>query len=335
MKELSFTVDRNLRIRSWSCGIAEFTGRSSRRAVGKRYFDVFPRIIIGELDAVSKAFKEQKTVSFRRYHFPCLYAQISASLKISPVTSGTGRASQAKVMFYPTASCSMAKRLNRSEKFVAIGKVASTLAHGVKNPLNAIKGAVVYLRDRYSHEEQLLEFTKIMEDEISRLKNFIARFLGEATSPGESTSVDVNALVGRIKIFVSLQAYAHNIRCEYALGTVPPLMANPFHIEQALLNIINNALEAMKSEGTLKISTLTEKNREGRFIVIEIMDTGPGMDVKNIEELELDHAEGRGFGLSIAYEMVKYYDGRLEIRGEKGSGTTVRFYLPCGDAAKN
>jgi two-component system nitrogen regulation sensor histidine kinase GlnL len=173
-----------------------------------------------------------------------------------------------------------------------------------------------------------------MEDEISRLENFITQFLGSTASPDEIKSVDINALIGRIKVFVSLQTYAHNITCEYELGKIPPLMANPFHLEQAILNVINNAIEAMKSQGTLTIKTYAEKKPEGQFIVIEVIDTGQGMDVANIKDRELDHTKGRGFGLFIAHEMVKYYSGRLEIRGEKGKGTTVRFYLPCRDTAK-
>jgi two-component system, NtrC family, nitrogen regulation sensor histidine kinase GlnL len=332
MNELSFNVDRNLRITSWEDGIAELTGISSRRAVGKRYFDVIPRIQVGDRDAVSDVLKKQKAVSIRKCRFGCLYAHITASVRISPVKNSKGSGRQATVTLRPATSCSMAKKLNRSQKFAAIGKIASTLAHGVKNPLNAIKGAVVYLRERYSHEEPLLEFTQIMEEEISRLEKFITQFLGSTEMQGEQKSVDINALIDRIKIFVSLQTYAHNIQCEFEVGEVPLLVVNPFYLEQALLNVINNAIEAMKSGGKLGIRTRSEQRPEGEYIVIEITDTGPGMNVESVEDLGLSRTSGRGFGLFIAYEMVKYYNGRLEINGEKDKGTTARFYLPCRNA---
>jgi two-component system nitrogen regulation sensor histidine kinase GlnL len=309
--------------------MAELTGIVSRHAVGKPYFDVVPRILISDRDAVSDVLKKQKALSLRNCKFRCLYAHVSAAVRISPIKNGKGAAPQAKITFRPVSSCSVAKRLDRSERFVAIGKVASTLAHGVKNPLNAIKGAVVYLRERYSHEEPLLEFTQIMEEEISRLEKFITQFLGSTEARTEQRSVDINALIERIKIFVSLQTYAHDIRCEYETGDVPPLFINPFHLEQALLSVINNAIEAMPSGGTLGIRTRSELRTDGRHIVIEITDTGPGLNVSSIEEVGPDHTTGRGFGLFIAYEMVKYYNGRLEICGEKGKGTTARFYLPC------
>lgn len=328
MKELFFNIDKNLRIVLWDDEIAQYTGTSSRRALGKKYFEVFPRIMIDQRDAVSEAFKIKKSVILRSYQFQCPNGHIRASIRLVPWTNGSAGAKYVKVAVRPTSTCDIAKRLERSQKFIEIGKIASTLAHGVKNPLNAIKGAVVYLRERYAHEEQLQEFTQIMETEISKLDNFISRFLGSAASPGEMSVVDINALIGKIKIFISLQTYAHNIHCEYILGKIPTIVANPFHIDQALLSVINNAIEAMKSGGTLTVRTLTEERKEGMFIVIEVKDTGPGMDAEILENQRRDHPHGRGFGLFIAYEMVKYYKGWLEIQGEKGKGTTARFYLP-------
>ncbi len=328
-KEFSFFIDRNLRITSWNDGITELTGISSRRAVGKKYFDVIPKITIGGQDALSRALKNKKAVTLRGCRFQCLYAHVNAVVSIRPVHQKNGAPGQAKVILRPMASCSMTKKLDHLQKFIAIGKTASTLAHGVRNPLNALKGAVVYLRDRYAGEEPLNEFMHIMESEITRLDIFISQFLSSTASVEDRVSVNINNLIDRIKIFVSLQTYAHNINCEYTLGDVPPLIANPFHLEQALLNVINNAIDAMKAGGTLGIRTHAEKSSDGQMIVIEISDTGPGMTVENYENAGSDHTAGRGFGLFIAYEMLKYYNGRLEIHGEKGRGTTARFLLPC------
>lgn len=332
MKDYSFYIDKKLRITAWDEHMSGLTGVSRRRAVGKKYYEVIPKITINNRDAAADAIKKKKTVSLQRCRYQCLYAHSGASFRISPHKNGNGAVQGAKVVVRPTASCSAVRKLNRSHKFIAIGKVASTLAHGVKNPLNAIKGAVVYIRDRYAQEEPLIEFMEIMEAEISRLESFITRFLGTAPQPTGTQSVNINSLIEKIKILLSLQTYAQNIRCEYVLNDIPTMAANPFHIEQALLSVVNNAIEAMKSGGVLTIRTRTEQGGDGDFVVIEITDTGPGMDAKHIEEPVPDETTGRGFGLFIAYEMVKYYGGRLEIHGEKGKGTTATFYLPCNAA---
>ena len=332
MKQLSFNIDRNLRITLWDDGIAQYTGITPRRALGKKYFEVFPRIMIEQRDAVSEVFKKKKALVLKGYRFQCPCGHISALIRLAPWTNGNAGAKCVKLAMRPVAACYMAKRPDESQKFIEIGKIAATLAHGVRNPLNAIKGAVVYLGDRYSHEEPLLEFTHIMEAEISKLESFISQFLSSTASPGEKSLIDINTLIGKIKIFISLQTYAHNIHCVYKLGKIPSIMANPFHIDQALLSVINNAIEAMKSGGTLTVRTMTEKKPGEKFIVIEVSDTGTGMEGGILDDQRAEHPRGRGFGLFIAYEMVKYYKGRLEIHGERGKGTTARFYLPVRGA---
>jgi signal transduction histidine kinase len=106
-------------------------------------------------------------------------------------------------------------------------------------------------------------------------------------------------------------------------------MVNTFQIEQAILNVINNALEAMHSDGQLTVKTRQEKRSGTDFIVIEIGDTGPGMAQNIIDRLSLSPKDsGRGFGLFITREILQYYGGHLEIKSIKGQGSTVLLYLP-------
>jgi two-component system nitrogen regulation sensor histidine kinase GlnL len=330
MNDLSFSTDRKLCIRSWSKGIAEFTGKpSSENIIGKKYYELLPRIYLDDMDALLLAVKRKRTIAFKGYCFTCLYTDIKADVKISPVKSADGRVSRIKVHLRPYATCSVAKKLNQSQRLIDIGKIASTLAHGVRNPLNAIKGAVVYLRGKYVKEETLIEFTKIMEDEISRLENFISSFLSSSVSATELSITDINSLLKKIEVFTSLQIYTRNIRTRYELGNISPILINSFHLEQAVLNVINNAIEAMDSGGQLTIRTLTEEKSGTLFTVIEISDTGPGMVNANFDAAAATKKQaGKGFGLFITQEILKYYGGHAEIEGRKNEGTTVRLYLP-------
>src|SRR5512147_2760019 len=126
MKELSFNIDRNLRIALWDQGIAQYTGTSSRRALGKKYFEVFPRIMIDQRDAVSEVFKKKKALVLKGYRFQCPCGHISASIKLAPCDAGS---TYVKVAVRPVSACFVEKRLDRSQKFIEIGKIASTLAH--------------------------------------------------------------------------------------------------------------------------------------------------------------------------------------------------------------
>jgi two-component system nitrogen regulation sensor histidine kinase GlnL len=329
MKELLFSTDKKLRVCSWEKEIAEFTGRPASRTIGNKYYENFPRILTNDKDAVAKAIETQRAVTLKKYSFPCIAGSFQADIKIKPRKSATASIDLVDVAIYPFSTCEMAKRLQQSQKLIDIGKIASTLAHGVRNPLNAIKGAVVYLSEKYSQEAPLVEFTRIMEDEISRLENFISKFLSSSVSDTEDKETDINSLLKKIEVFISLQIYTRNIRSLFEFGDIPPVVINAFHLEQAVLNVINNAIDAMGEGGQLKIGTSVEE-RDGKiYVVVSIADTGQGMANKRIGELSEDRGNnGKGFGLFITHEILKHYHGHLELDSKMNYGTTIKLFIP-------
>ncbi len=330
MKELSFYTDKKLCISSWDREIAEYTGQSPSKIIGTKYYEKFPRIFIDDKDAIAEAIKKNKAITIKGFSFYCLFGQSKADIKIKPVKPQNGKTDSVKVVIRPHSICTVAKKREHSKKLIDIGKVASTLAHGVRNPLNAIKGAVVYLREKYDKEEPLIEFTRIMEEEISRLENFISKFLSSSVSDTDVSETDINSLLKKIEVFTSLQIYTRNIKSIYELGNVPPIIINTFHLEQAILNVINNAIEAMKDGGHLLIKTYTEEQSGKIFVVIAISDTGPGIGDRKVDDLISDDREnGRGFGLFITYEILKHYGGHVEIDSKKNIGTTIKLFIPC------
>ena len=331
MKSLKFTVDKRLRIRSWSGELEVFTGMPASFALGKKYSDIFPPLRLHDKDAVAETFRRGRTVSLKNSQFRCLSLHRQADIRISPLREGDTVVNRAQIVLHPAKPCEVGRQLIDSQKLIAIGKIAATLGHGVRNPLNAIKGAVVYLRDRYSHEKPLIEFTEILEAEIARLENFISGFLSTTTFDCDVGLIDVNEMIRKIKVFISLQTYSRGIRCEYALAQTSPVRISAFHMEQAVLNIINNSIEAMQNGGTLTIKTFPVEDATPSCAAIEIADTGSGIE----SPAEVDHLpnHGRGFGLFIANEIIKGYGGRLKIRSEPGKGTAVTFLLPVQKAA--
>jgi two-component system nitrogen regulation sensor histidine kinase GlnL len=335
MNELCFSTDHTLRICSWGKEIAEFTGQSEAEIIGNKYFDVFPRIFSENKDALARVIREKKTLTLKKHTFHCPYGGLTADIKIKLVKSPDRKKDLVKVSLRPYSTCTVSQKLRQSKKLIDIGIIASTLAHGVRNPLNAIKGSVVYLREKYAGEDTLIEFTKIMEEEISRLEDFISHFLGSSVLETGARETDLNELLKKIEIFTSLQIYARNIQSCYEFGTVPPIIINSFHLEQAILNVINNAIEAMQDGGQLRIKTSTAE-RSGRcFVVIAISDTGPGISAKQLDALTSENRNnGRGFGFFITYEILKHYGGHIEIDSKKNVGTTITLFIPCQHAPR-
>ena len=311
-------------------------------SLGRKYYEVFPKITIGKKDAVLMAVRGSAPVRLKGKCLKFPSGQFFADVLIRPNQKSRRGA---KVFIYPKQSCELAKQLHNSQPLIDIGKIASILAHGVRNPLNAIKGAVVYLRDRYPSEQPLLEFTNLMEDEISRLDKFITSFL--STSIAEAAQeVDLNQIVKKIEVFISLQSISKDVKSEFRYGAVPLVFINPFQLEQAVLNVVNNALEAMRGGGTLSVNTFFEKDcnsPERGFAVIAVSDTGPGLLGSfagnsaggNCPEGYglAARAKGKGFGLFLTREIIRYYGGMLQIESRQDAGTTMRLCIPAGRAS--
>jgi len=299
----------------------------SSAVLGMKYYEVLPRILTDDRDALSVALADKTPLNLKEYSFNCLHDRVKADVRIDPVRVNNGRVEEVRVEISPYSVCSMARKLQNSQRLIDIGKIASTLAHGVRNPLNAIKGSVVYLREKYSNEQTLIEFTRIMEEEITRLDNFISKFLSTSISVAGLSESDVNALLKKIEIYTSLQTHANDISTNYEYGDIPLVAIDSFQLEQAVLNVINNAIEAMMdSGGHLTVRTRTQKVSGNDFVLIEVSDTGPGMADNGISGISPEN-KGRGFGLFITREILQYYGGFLEIKSLKDAGTAVRLYL--------
>jgi two-component system nitrogen regulation sensor histidine kinase GlnL len=328
-QKLTFAVDRRLCVRSWGDDISELTGQKKSAVLGKKYYRSFPRIMSGDRDCLLTVIEEKKKrVSLKGYRFYCPLDRLHADITIEPLKNKRG-VMGALVTLSNISVCSRAENLLSERRFIDIGKTASSLAHGVRNPLNAIKGAVVYLTEKYQQDPALIEFAGIMKEEIARLDNFVSRFLSTSLFDPCHSLVDVNAIVKKIEVFTSFQSHAHKIETLYEYGKLPKVMANAFQLEQAILNIVNNAMEAMGSGGQLKVSTQMENHSRPESILLEVSDSGAGiLEASPDAPLVAKRTRGRGFGLFITREILQSYGGSMEMNSKKGGGTVARLYLP-------
>jgi two-component system nitrogen regulation sensor histidine kinase GlnL len=325
----SFSVDRALKINSWSKELEVVYGKSSTEVRGIPYYKIIPRINQNNKDAVMQVLKTGKPMSLKGNHITCFCGDGKASVRITPVKNKMGKVNGANVAINAYPSCAIWRRLKQSQRLLDIGKIAATFAHGVRNPLNAIKGAVVYLREKYASEGKLIEFTKIIEEEISRLDNFIAKFLSPSISEKSLSETDINSVLKKIEVLTSLQAQSRKVETVFEYGYTYPVAINSFHLGHAILNVINNAIEAMPSGGRLMVKTQSESSSGTDFALIEISDSGPGMSVdRNGDMVKPSKAKGKGLGLFITREILRSCGGHLEIKSKRGLGTMVKLYVP-------
>lgn len=323
------TLDKNLRITSWCKDFEKKYGKFVQDIKGQPYYKIIPLSNNGTKDAVKSVLKNGRPLTMRGQKIICFCGRKKADIHIVPIKDKAGKISGVTLRTTAYPDSITLNSLKQSQRLLNIGKVAATLAHGVRSPLNAIKGCVLYIQEKYANEKQLIEFSKIMEDEISRLDHFIANFLSTSISEKSSSEVNINNLLKKIETLISLQAQASNIKLMFQYGHIAPVMINAFHLKHAILNIINNAMDAMTSGGILTVKTEMNNLSGNNVIVIEISDTGHGIKKEMCDVIALSsQKKGKGLGLFITREILRSHGGSLEIKSDKGLGTCVKLYLP-------
>jgi len=319
-----FGTDSRLIVNTWEHDAVSATGIDAVNALGKKYYMVLPRIFVDNRDAVIKALNCASPVAIRGHYFNSILGQVKSDVEIIPI-KGKARIDGVEVHIrtYPARP----DAANGVQRLIDTGRTATAFVHSVRNPLNAIMGAVEYLKGRYPQESTLKEFADIIELEAKRLNEFISRFLSSSVSDTEIYEVDVNGIIKKIEMLTALQAASRDIKFSYSYGDLPPAQANSFQIEHAILNIVNNAIEVLKPGDEFRVRTAVEKNNGKSAIVIEISDTGPGLPLPGDQAQVLHKKGGKGFGLLLTGELIKQNGGRMDIQSGK-EGTLVRLCIP-------
>jgi len=326
---LKFTVDDDLRLMSWNTEFKKMTGKYNKKMKGSLYYETIPLINNGEVDAIREVLNTGKPSKLKMNRRICFHSDMMSDVEIAPRIDRRGKVCGAHVRIVADHRCDIINRYRESQKLAYIGKIAATLAHGVRNPLNAIKGAVMYLGEKYSGETAFKEFSGIINEEIVSLDSFISRFLSTAMSGEKEASADLNEIIRRLVAITSLQMQSYNVKHACRYGNIPLVNIDSFALEQAILNVMNNAIEAMPSGGRLKIKTKLIRSRENDFVMVEISDTGSGIEEGCIGGGWPQRAKkGKGFGLFITREVVQACRGRVELSSGKGGGTKIKIYLP-------
>jgi two-component system NtrC family sensor kinase len=228
--------------------------------------------------------------------------------------------------------------LIRSEKLISLGRLSAGVAHEIRNPLNAMKGAIVYLQKRRSEDSLMREYTQLILEEITRLNEFVTEFLYFARqSPPNRVPMDFNELLQNALNLLDEEFKDKGINVSFhADSSLPFLEIDPHQMEQVFLNLFVNAVHAMPGGGTLMVSTAVKKDgRKGIThvkAVAEVKDDGVGISqehLKNIFDPFFSTKEsGTGLGLPISLGIIEGHEGNIQILSKEGEGTTVSVELP-------
>ncbi len=326
----SFNVNKSFVIKSWDSDMEKLSQKSADDVIGSKVSDILPALH-GEIAPVFKDARKKSVRNFKNTCFLC--TDMAADISVAPIKDRKGNVREARISLDNISGrCPLTQKLTDAEKMVAIGKVASSLAHGVRNPLNAIKGAVVYLREKYGHEATLQEFSTIIYDEINKLDSFISSFLSTSMGQISFAPIDINDVLKSIFTMSIPRAETQKVAMTHEFSVLPVIEADAFQIEQAVFNIVNNALEAMPDGGAINMKTSLKWESGEDYALIEVSDTGKGISEKELSKLgEISGSskdDDRGFGIFLSREIIKSHNGKLLWESIRGRGTVFKILLP-------
>ena len=226
----------------------------------------------------------------------------------------------------------MASQLDVASRLAAISKLTSGVAHEIKNPLNAIALRLDLLRSKLgAPEEEISREIDVLSKEVLRLDRVVKTFL-DFSRPVEVhfEDADLSALVKEIVDLMAPQAKVARIAMQLETPPQPAsFRADTDMLKQAILNLISNAMEAMKSGGDLRLRV----DRPDGAVSLEIADSGPGIPAelrdKVFQLYFTTKTKGSGIGLALTYRAVQLHNGTIAFTSEEGRGTTFRLQFPA------
>ncbi len=227
----------------------------------------------------------------------------------------------------------------RSAKLASIGELATGLAHEINNPLAIISAEqtniadlVEMAGDSLKSREMILESVKRSKEHVQRCANITKKLLQFGRK--RETTLEFTRLAPRLKEITDLMqrhANANGVKITARIEeNLPEVLLDPVELEQVLVNLINNSIDALPNGGDIFVKAYKEDGR----VCLDVADNGKGIEPEIMERIfepfftTKPVGKGTGLGLSICYGLVHSWGGRLQAESVPGKGTVIHIYLP-------
>lgn len=233
------------------------------------------------------------------------------------------------------------QQLARADRLATIGQMAAALAHEIRNPLTAIKGVLSVLSRDLPENDSRMNFVQKTLELIDRLDKSVENVLQYSRpSPSQFKAVSLRNVIDSTLAFARGQAKKARVQIEHAACGDPAcsdapssVTADAHQLQQVLMNLVLNAIQATPAQGTIWIRTCTTVDPDGRrFACILVEDNGKGMAPEELgqafDPFFSTKANGTGLGLPIAKQLIEQHGGRVSVESEAGRGTCVRVEIP-------
>lgn len=261
--------------------------------------------------------------------------QLLLDVTASSIFSEGGTQSGYLFLFHDlTEFKAMKKEVDRNRRLAAVGKLAAGVAHEIRNPLSSIKGFATWFFERYEDIPEDREVAGIMIQEVERLNRAVTQLLEFARPvPVVKKRVSIKEMIDHSLRLIAPDLKKQQIAMETIFETDTVwLNTDPDRVNQILLNLYLNSLQAMDSRGALSVTVTNARGRSG--IVIVVADTGRGISQGDLDKIFdpyfTTRSNGTGLGLAMVYRAVEALGGDIWVESSPGAG--ARFFIQLDDA---
>jgi two-component system nitrogen regulation sensor histidine kinase GlnL len=337
-------VDATLRVVFWNAAAEVLTARSARRAQGRLVKDVFAP----NTSVVSRLTETLATGESRSEADGVLESTEGRSIPVSLVTAalfGHDGAVEGAVAVLRDLSRirQLESEVRRGETLAAAGRMAVGVAHEIRNPLGAIRGAVQLLA-RELPEPRLTEYTDVLLKEVDRVNRIIESLL-DLGRPVQARRVPLNLhqILERVGLLAEEAARSAGVSIVRRYDpSLPPILGDEDRLLQVFHNLVRNAIEAMKPQGRLTLSTRVSRNPlygkmdlgggQRTMVEVALHDEGAGIPAavrgRIFDPFFTTKERGLGLGLALCHRILEEHRGTIHVESEEGRGTTVTCFLP-------
>jgi two-component system sensor histidine kinase HydH len=328
-------LDGNGRIISFNQAAEATLRLSSDQVTGRAASEVLPRQV---LDLVA-ALKDSTRTAIGR-EFDCTFRDgslVPLDVTLSSLKGEDGTLWGTIILCRDLTEVQSLKReVETTRRLASLGRLAAGIAHEIRNPLSSIKGFATYFKERYRDNPDDQKTSEIMIQEVDRLNRVITQLLEFARPPAiQKKRASLQSLIQRSLKMIESQTSAKGIQVLSDLpSNIQGVDLDPDGINQVLLNLYLNAIEAMERGGTLTVSL---SKREGSpWVKLTVSDTGTGISKEDLEHVFDPYfttkQAGTGLGLAIVHKIIEAHRGEVRVESEVGRGTTVFVLLPAAEA---
>jgi len=330
--------DLNGTITSWNAAAERIFGYSPKEIIGKSILTLIPADLQDEEKTIiARLRKGERIEHFETTRVAKSGKLLSLSLTISPVRDANGKVVGAsKIARDISERKEFERRLVETEKIVATGRMAATIAHEINNPLEAVVNLIYLARLSPTVNDQVREYLRLAEQEIERVSLIARQTLGYFRETATPVDFPVSVLLDEVLTVYGAKLAYSGIDVHRDYQPAEPLMMRKGELTQLFANLVANAIDAMPHGGDLSVTVEPEGDSPANGVRVQMADTGTGISAELLEKIfepffTTKEQRGTGIGLWLSRQFVEQHRGSIAVTSNTGAedhGTTFRIFLP-------